>query len=1097
MRFKKLVDDRLTEQQTPYPTLPQRMITYPAALKTNVASSEQESAKAIPTLKRSTVLFITLIGYATSVAQSIESPTPQDELFELSPFTITAEDNSGYMATSTLAGTRLNTKLSDVGASLSVVTEQFLHDTNAHSITDLLTYTVGTESAGSSGNFTGGQAAGAGFNLQAVDEVRRSPQSATRVRGLGAADTTQGYFLTEIPFDSYNIERVEVSRGPNAILFGLGSPAGIVNYNPLRPRFEDGLTAEIEVGSFGSIRGAFDASSIVIPKKLAIRIVGVSSDSEFEQEPTFENQDRLYLAGTYKPTERTSLNIRSEIGSIDANRPNLTSPIDNLSIWVDNGQPVWDPSTDPLLTERGPVLASQQLFWQWATIWDQADATETSIDGFQARRNAGTASSIDGAYNLLWMGGVNLAEQPGNETYRLQGFTDISTFNFRDNLLAGSTSSSKSSFDSFNASIEHRLPNEKAGIELAYDSQSYQDSFYDPIGSQESYRIKVDVNSHFLDGRENPNFGRPYLVANPNKSTSSSTRESFRATTYLEYDFRDRLDGQLGSAIGRHVFTGLVDFQEIERQKIDFRGSYAGLGANNRVFENLNAPMSAFRRRANNVIYLGNSIYGSSSMDDIKIDAYPTLDVWQPNSVNTIVGWDILDQAWTQQLAQQIAQPISASVGKQRIQSEAVVMQSYWLSDHLTTTVGWRHDDSDSYDLESPATDPDGSVLLDQLAPPISPTTELSESSLSYSAVAHLPWELPGKVQVSLHYSESENFQPLATRTDLFVQSIGAPTGKSKEYGFTIRSEDNRGSVRFNWYEANLANETNDRANQLAWNVVVNQAEFVTLNFLNDLLQNGDITEDQIDPFGLPSAEMMEYVDAVQDSATGLWDWNIPDDASSVSQLESKGFEIEAVYNPTPNWRLIANIGQQKTTTTGAGKDVLAYLESRRSAWETIYDLPRGIGGTPFGEWYETVVEIPARTVTSQDGQISPEQREWRVNAVTNYDFTEGAWNGVGVGGALRWQDKAAIGYPIIANSDGQDVSDIENPYFAPDELNTDLWASFSKTFERFDWNIKLTLRNAFSSDKLIPISAQPDGTAAQMRASPPSTWSLRNSFTF
>jgi outer membrane receptor protein involved in Fe transport len=32
-----------------------------------------------------------------------------------------------------------------------------------------------------------------------------------------------------IPFDSYNTQSVEITRGPNSLLFGLGTPAGIVN----------------------------------------------------------------------------------------------------------------------------------------------------------------------------------------------------------------------------------------------------------------------------------------------------------------------------------------------------------------------------------------------------------------------------------------------------------------------------------------------------------------------------------------------------------------------------------------------------------------------------------------------------------------------------------------------------------------------------------------------------------------------------------------------------------------------------------------------------------------------------------------------------
>ena len=38
-----------------------------------------------------------------------------------------------------------------------------------------------------------------------------------------------GYFATSIPLDEYNTEFVTVNRGANAILFGIGSPAGVVD----------------------------------------------------------------------------------------------------------------------------------------------------------------------------------------------------------------------------------------------------------------------------------------------------------------------------------------------------------------------------------------------------------------------------------------------------------------------------------------------------------------------------------------------------------------------------------------------------------------------------------------------------------------------------------------------------------------------------------------------------------------------------------------------------------------------------------------------------------------------------------------------------
>lgn len=62
---------------------------------------------------------------------------------------------------------------------------------------------------------------------------------------------------------------------------------------------------------------------------------------------------------------------------------------------------------------------------------------------------------------------------------------------------------------------------------------------------------------------------------------------------------------------------------------------------------------------------------------------------------------------------------------------------------------------------------------------------------------------------------------------------------------------------------------------------------------------------------------------------------------------------------------------------------------------------------------------IGFRTALAAEGAIATEQREWRFNLVTHYDFREGKLDGLGISGAVRWQDAAAIGFPFVENADG------------------------------------------------------------------------------
>jgi outer membrane receptor for ferric coprogen and ferric-rhodotorulic acid len=89
-------------------------------------------------------LFLFGEGSARLSAQSSTGEADQ-EIFELSPFTVDASDDTGYQATSTLAGTRIKTNLRDLGSSISVITSQFLEDTGATDAGSLLSYTSNTE----------------------------------------------------------------------------------------------------------------------------------------------------------------------------------------------------------------------------------------------------------------------------------------------------------------------------------------------------------------------------------------------------------------------------------------------------------------------------------------------------------------------------------------------------------------------------------------------------------------------------------------------------------------------------------------------------------------------------------------------------------------------------------------------------------------------------------------------------------------------------------------------------------------------------------------------------------------------------------------
>jgi outer membrane receptor for ferric coprogen and ferric-rhodotorulic acid len=265
-------------------------------------------------------------------AQGTEATTDEDIVY-LSPFEVTSEGSIGYQARDTLAGTRLRTDLKDVANAVQVINNQFLQDTGATDTKSLLVYTTNTEVGGIGGNFTN-----VGDSTTPNDvQARVSPQTNTRVRGLTSADNTRNFFLTRTPWDGYNVDRVDIQRGANSLLFGIGSPAGIVNTNIQGASMFNEGKIEAKIGSYGSIRGSVNVNHVILDGELAVRIAGLYDNEKYRQKPAFEKDERVYAAVRYDPkwakigSSKLSIKANYEHGDIEANRPRVNPPQDKIT----------------------------------------------------------------------------------------------------------------------------------------------------------------------------------------------------------------------------------------------------------------------------------------------------------------------------------------------------------------------------------------------------------------------------------------------------------------------------------------------------------------------------------------------------------------------------------------------------------------------------------------------------------------------------------------------------------------------------------------------------------------------------------------------
>ncbi len=126
--------------------------------------------------------------------------------------------SQGYKADNSTTATKTDTALLDIPQSISVITRERMEDQAQHSMADVLRYVPGITVGQGEGN---------------RDQITMRGQNTTADFFLdGVRDDVQYYRSL------YNIERVEVLKGPFALIFGRGGSGGIINRAQKVPNVE-------------------------------------------------------------------------------------------------------------------------------------------------------------------------------------------------------------------------------------------------------------------------------------------------------------------------------------------------------------------------------------------------------------------------------------------------------------------------------------------------------------------------------------------------------------------------------------------------------------------------------------------------------------------------------------------------------------------------------------------------------------------------------------------------------------------------------------------------------------------------------------------
>jgi hypothetical protein len=171
--------------------------------------------------------------------------------------------------------------------------------------------------------------------------------------------------------------------------------------------------------------------------------------------------------------------------------------------------------------------------------------------------------------------------------------------------------------------------------------------------------------------------------------------------------------------------------------------------------------------------------------------------------------------------------------------------------------------------------------------------------------------------------------------------------------------------------------------------------------------------------------------------------------------------------------------------------------EINRPWWTERYN-----GSNSPSQFFASSVKTPYDVAVANEGKSRPQVRKYRFNLSTSYRLAglgfDREWlKRFTVGGALRWEDKGAIGYYGVEQLPAVITTlDPHRPIYDKARTYVDLFTSYRmKLSNRINATIQLNVRNVQENGRLQPISAYPDGTPNAYRIVDPRQFILSATF--
>ena len=776
---------------------------------------------------------------AQAVAPGPRSGPAPDETVQLSPFEVVA-DTKGYFAGNTMSGTRLNSKLEDVGAAITVMTKEQMADFAMLDINDIFLYAVGAEGSGDYTDFAVNNAG------SVADNIQNNPRGANRLRGIGSANLSLGNIALSglTPVDPLNIEGVEISRGPNANVFGLGSAGGTVNMIPANANLtKDRTQAGSRADSVGGYRFDLDANRVLFRDRLALRVSGAFQRDGYVRKPAGTDAVRYNAMVKVQPFPGTTVNASYSYYRMNGNRPNTLMPRDGISYWIQQGKPAWDPVTSTYtvngvttgLNGPGPA-ATRTAITSDSNLPDVFQRTFSGADKSYVFVDRGAV-----AYWTTPTGNTNASLSPllnnsSNRYMAASPATGVASGRITNQPLFTTTPSlsDKTYYDwsAVNVGAMNRLMDRTlvARVQLQQvfftsvrqtlvgsgdwareDSMRYQRNIF---GLAATNQLLVDVNARRLDGTPNPFFGRPYFgLDQPLTQWIPGRGETYRAQLAYRLDLTQERSWL--KWLGLHNLTGYDEYGYTWTRRFSYRDVLASNHAwvpagtlpalNGSITGGQTAAAARFRGYFR--YYVGDATGTNVDYAPSTFKYGPATYVWG-NAATGVFQREpaLLDQRPTLDSAG------GGSNSQTVTKTTGAVVQSAWLGGRLVTTFGTRDDTVyDKRGTEPRLLLPDGSDFNYAVMNGWAPGDYAKNGGPTKTAGAVLrPFRDIGFINraarqggitglaarvldgLSLTYNQSDSFNPQGPQQDQFRNPLPNSTGEGRDGGVWLNLDDGK-----------------------------------------------------------------------------------------------------------------------------------------------------------------------------------------------------------------------------------------------------------------------------------------------------------------